>query len=237
MATDIHAEHVGSMLRQPWLLEARAAYRAGRTTEADLRAAEDRAAGENIDIQRSAGIAVFTDGEARRTNWMTGILESIGGMSQIETPAVTWLREDGEIPPVEETDFVMTAASSKVFQKDHLTAVEAAFMASRIPGQFKITMMSAAMGGMTWRPEVSADAYPDPAELVADLVALQVAEIGELAGLGTRWVQLDSLSYNQVLDDESHLARRESIRPQPPIAWRETPVIDATGRGMIGPAE
>ena len=92
MATDIHAEHVGSMLRQPWLLEARAAYRAGRITEADLRAAEDRAAGENIDIQRSAGIAAFTDGEARRTNWMTGILESIGGMSQIETPAVTWLR-------------------------------------------------------------------------------------------------------------------------------------------------
>ena len=125
---------------------------------------------------------------------MTGILESIGGMSPIETPAVTWHREDGEIPPEDETDFVMTVASAKVFQKDHLTAVEAAFMASRVPGQFKITMMSAAMGGMTWRPEVSAQAYPDPAELVRDLVALQVAEISELAGLGTQWVQLDSLS-------------------------------------------
>jgi len=213
MATDIHAEHVGSMLRQPWLLEARAAYRAGRITEADLRAAEDRAADENIDIQRSAGIAVFTDGEARRTNWMTGILESIGGMSQIETPAVTWLREDGEIPPAEETDFVMTAASSKVFQKDHLTAVEAAFMASRVPGQFKITMMSAAMGGMTCREEVSAGAYPDPDELVADLVALQVAEIAELARLGTRWVQLDSLSYNQVFDDEFRAATQNTLDP------------------------
>ena len=214
MATDIHAEHVGSMLRQPWLLEARAAYRAGRITEADLRAAEDRAADENIDIQRSVGIAVFTDGEARRTNWMTGILESIGGMSQIETPAVTWLREDGEIPPAEETDFVMTAASSKVFQKDHLTAVEAAFMASRVPGQFKITMMSAAMGGMTWREEVSAGAYPDPEELVADLVALQVAEIAELARLGTRWVQLDSLSYNQVFDDEFRAATLNPMDPR-----------------------
>ena len=98
MTTDIHAEHVGSMLRQPWLLEARTAYRAGSITEADLRAAEDRAAGENIDVQRSAGITVFTDGEARRTNWMTGILESIGGMSQIETPHVTWRRPDGSAP-------------------------------------------------------------------------------------------------------------------------------------------
>jgi len=213
MATDIHAEHVGSLLRQPWLLEARAAYRAGSISEGDLRAAEDRAADENIETQRSAGIPVFTDGEVRRTNWMTGILESIGGMSPIETPAVTWHREDGEIPPEDETDFVMTVASAKVFQKDHLTAVEAAFMASRVPGQFKITMMSAAMGGMTWRPEVSAQAYPDPAELVRDLVALQVAEISELAGLGTQWVQLDSLSYNQVFDDEFRAATQNPLDP------------------------
>src|ERR1700760_723705 len=159
MATDIHAEHVGSLLRQPWLLAARGDYKAGKITEGELRATEDRAAAENIAVQRSAGIRVFTDGEVRRTNWMTGILESIGGMSAIETPAVTWHRPTGEIPPEEETDFVMTAASAKVFQKDHLTAVEAAYMASQVPGAFKITMMSAAMGGMTWRPEVSAEAY------------------------------------------------------------------------------
>jgi len=218
MATDIHAEHVGSMLRQPWLLAAREEHRAGKITNGGLRATEDRAVAENIAIQRSAGMTVFTDGEARRTNWMTGILESIGGMSPIETPAVTWHREDGEIPPGKETDFVMTAATSKVFRRDHLTAVEAAYLASRIPGtvpgRFKITMMSAAMGGMTWRPDVSADAYPDPANLVRDLVALQVDEISELAGLGTRWVQLDSLSYNQVFDAEFRSATQNTLNPE-----------------------
>ena len=144
---DIHAEHVGSLLRPPWLLTARAEYQAGTIGEAELRAAEDRATEENIAIQRSAGLRVFTDGEARRTNWMTGILESTGGMSPIDTPAVTWRREDGEVPPEEETDFVMTVATSKVFRKDHLTAVEAAYLATQVPGQFKVTMMSAAMGG------------------------------------------------------------------------------------------
>ena len=134
MATDIHAEHVGSLLRQPWLLAARADYRAGQITEGDLRATEDRAAAENIELQRSAGIKVFTDGEVRRTNWMTGILESIGGMTPVHTPMVTWHRADGEVPPEKETDFVMTAAAAKVFQKDRLTAVEAAYMASRVPG-------------------------------------------------------------------------------------------------------
>lgn len=213
MATDIHAEHVGSLLRQPWLLSARAGYKAGAITEGELRAVEDRAAAENIEVQRSAGMKVFTDGEVRRTNWMTGILESIGGMSPVQTPGVTWRRPDGEIPPEEETDFVMTAASAKVYQKDHLTAVEARYMASRVPGQFKITMMSAAMGAMTWQPGVSDTAYPDPAELVNDLVALQVAEVTELASLGTRRVQLDSLSYNQVFDDEFRAATLNPMDP------------------------
>ena len=55
MATDIHAEHVGSLLRQPWLLAARGDYKAGKITEGELRATEDRAAAENIAVQRSAG--------------------------------------------------------------------------------------------------------------------------------------------------------------------------------------
>lgn len=206
MATDFHAEHVGSLLRPPWLLEARAEHQRGTLTDAGLREAEDRAVAENIALQREAGIKVFTDGEARRTNWMTGILESTGGMSVIETPSVTWQRENGEIPPTGETDFVMTAATAKVFRKNRLTNVEAEFLARQVPGQFKITMMSAAMGGMTWRPDVSAAAYPSPADLVNDLVALQIEEIEELIARGTRWVQLDSLSYNQVFDGEFRAA-------------------------------
>ena len=213
MATDIHAEHVGSMLRQPWLLAARDDYQAGKTGAGELRAAEDRAAAENIEVQRAAGMKVFTDGEVRRANWMTGILESIGGMSPVRTPMVTWQRANGEILPEEETTYVHTAAAAKVFQKDHLTVVEAAYMASQVPGQFKVTMMSAAMGGMAWQAGVSDTAYPDPAELVNDLVALQVAEVAELAALGTRRVQLDSLSYNMVFDDDF---RNATINPMDP---------------------
>jgi len=86
MATDLHAEHVGSLLRQRWLLDARADHRQGRLTDAELRAVEDRAAAENIALQREAGIRIFTDGEVRRTNWMTGILESTGGMNPVPPP-------------------------------------------------------------------------------------------------------------------------------------------------------
>ena len=56
MATDYHAEHVGSLLRQPWLLDARARHERGELGIAGLREAEDRAAAENIALQREAGL-------------------------------------------------------------------------------------------------------------------------------------------------------------------------------------
>jgi methionine synthase II (cobalamin-independent) len=202
MATDYHAEHVGSLLRQPWLLDARARHQRGELDTAGLREAEDRAAAENIALQREAGIGIFTDGEVRRTNYMTGILESTGGMTAIGSPPVNWRRDDGVSPPAAETDFVLTVASAKVFRQDKLTNVEAEYLASQVPGQFKITMMSAAMGAMVWRPDISAAVYPTPVKLIQDLVALQIEEIGDLVARGTGRVQLDSLGYNQVIDDE-----------------------------------
>jgi 5-methyltetrahydropteroyltriglutamate--homocysteine methyltransferase len=201
MMTDYHAEHVGSLLRPSWLLEARAARKRGELSAEELRAIEDRAALEAIELQRQAGIEVFTDGEVRRATWMAGLLESTGGMTPVELYPVPWHRQDGA-PPTSETDFDAVAASARVTRKAAHTSVEAAFLASHAPGVFKITMMSASMGGMVWRPGISDAAYPEPADLVHDLVELQIAEIEELIEAGVRWIQLDSLGYNQVFDPD-----------------------------------
>jgi 5-methyltetrahydropteroyltriglutamate--homocysteine methyltransferase len=216
MATDIHAEHVGSLLRQPWLREARARHKRGELTTEQLREAEDRAALENIGTQREAGIEVLTDGEVRRENWMAGLLESTGGLTVIGNPdGVAWRRDDGTAAPTGETDFDMAVANATVFRKNRLTNTEAEFMARQAPGKFKITMMSAAMGGMVWRPDISSAAYPSPADLVHDLVGLQIEEIEDLIDRGTRWVQLDSLAYNQVFDDQFRAATgNSSIDPK-----------------------
>jgi len=199
MATDHHAEHVGSLLRPAWLLEARAARKAGTLGAEQLAELADRAVLEAIALQQQAGIEVFTDGEMRRENWMAGLLESTGGVVPYERPSVAWHR-GGEIVSGPETDFDTVAASEKVTRRDARTSVEAAFLARHAPGTFKITMMSASMGGLMWQPEISAGVYPQPADLVRDLVALQIAEIEQLIDEGVRWIQLDSLGYNQVFD-------------------------------------
>ncbi len=211
MAADYHAEHVGSLLRPPWLLEARAARKRGELSTEELRESEDQAVLQAIELQREAGLQVFTDGEMRRTNWMVGLLESIGGVVPVERARVEWYRENGA-PPVVETDFDVVAVNGPVTQRAEHTSIEAGFLAEHAPGQFKIPMISSSMGGIMWNPELSASTYPTPADLVHDLVALQIKEIERLIDQGVTWIQLDSLSYNQAFD--AHF-RAETIGPVP----------------------
>lgn len=194
-----HAEHVGSLLRPPYLLDAREAHEKGELTITELRAAEDRAIEENLRIQADAGVPLFTDGEARRESWRAGLFESIDGV--VPAPRVmTWYRDGKELSP-EDTLHDGVAAAAKVSRKGDLSGVEASFMAARVPGTFKITMISVSLGGMIWHPKISAAAYPTPATLIEDLIPLQLAEIdGLIANHGVRWIQLDSLAYNRVID-------------------------------------
>jgi 5-methyltetrahydropteroyltriglutamate--homocysteine methyltransferase len=204
---DVHAEHVGSLLRPAYLLDARARHRAGELTDQELEAAADRAALAAIALQREAGLGVFTDGEVRRETWMAGIMESVGGtVTAAAQHPPEWHRGDGT-PDGAETSFNYAAVAGKVYRKNARTSVEAAFMAAHSPGPYKITMISSSMGAQLWRPELSAADYPTPADLVADLVRLQIEEITELVGQGVSWLQLDSLGYLMAVDDDYRVSR------------------------------
>ena len=73
------AEVVGSFLRPPDLLKARAAYAEGKIKLEELRTAEDRAILECFDGQRKAGMSIFTDGELRRASWLTDMADAVEG--------------------------------------------------------------------------------------------------------------------------------------------------------------
>jgi 5-methyltetrahydropteroyltriglutamate--homocysteine methyltransferase len=202
MATQYHAEHVGSLLRPPELLAAREARERGELSTERLHELEDQAVLAALELQRQAGIQIFTDGEVRRATWMAGLLESLGGVEeQPPAPRVQW-HGNGEDPPDEETSFVLVTAKEKLYQKANHTSVEAAFLAEHAPGQYKITMMSCAQGAILWQPGLSEPVYPTPDDMMADLVELQKKEIEGLIDQGVTWIQLDSLNYNNVIDAE-----------------------------------
>jgi 5-methyltetrahydropteroyltriglutamate--homocysteine methyltransferase len=222
-----HAEHVGSLLRPPELLRARQARDRGELSGEELAKLEDSAALAAIEVQREAGMEVFTDGEMRRATWMAGLLESLGGVVPVQPPTSAWFRDDGTLPPPEETAFEMVAANAKLTQKAHLTAVEADFMARHAPGQFKITMMSSSMGTLLWRPDLSTAVYPTPGDMMRDLVALRVKEIEELLARGVTWIQLDSLSYNFVIDPAFRARMFGPSAPGPESILDSTISVDA----------
>ena len=70
MAEIARADVVGSLLRPPYLQEARQAFRDGKIDRAALRDVEDRVVLEDIAIQEASGVDVVSDGEGRRTNWI-----------------------------------------------------------------------------------------------------------------------------------------------------------------------
>ena len=66
----VHADVVGSLLRPPELIEARAArLAAGEIDAPRLREIEERAVCDAIAIQELAGLEVVTDGEMRRQSF------------------------------------------------------------------------------------------------------------------------------------------------------------------------
>lgn len=70
---------VDSLLRPPYLLQARDAYAAGQLAPAEFKAIEDRAVDEAIKLQEDAGLAVVTDGEQRRLAFQSQLPEAVEG--------------------------------------------------------------------------------------------------------------------------------------------------------------
>ena len=71
------ADHVGSLLRPPDLLDARKNPGVARER---LTAIEDRYILDVLKRQQEAGLEIFTDGELRRTSFMSDFYESVEGL-------------------------------------------------------------------------------------------------------------------------------------------------------------
>ena len=78
------ADHVGSLLRPPALTQARAEHKAGRLDAEGLRAVEDAAILEAIELQRAVGLQPVTDGELRRTSWHMDFIYQLDGITQVQ---------------------------------------------------------------------------------------------------------------------------------------------------------
>ena len=92
------ADHVGSLMRPPDLLEAREAHAAGKLDDAGLKRAEDEGIRDVVRLQEEAGLQSVTDGEFRRASWHMDFIYQLDGMSKAPgNMKVQFHNADGDI--------------------------------------------------------------------------------------------------------------------------------------------
>jgi 5-methyltetrahydropteroyltriglutamate--homocysteine methyltransferase len=191
--TDFRADHVGSLLRPPALLEARRRREDGSISADDLRAVEDEAIAAAVKGQQDAGLDVVTDGEFRRRDFRTGFVEAVDGL-QMRSWDMPWHTSEGVTKLLSHT-WVVTG---RLRQRDRLAAGEAAYVRSLTAVPVKVTLIAPGfLADRFWQDGVTDQVYASREELAAEVAAITRAEIEALIAEGVRYVQLDNPGYGR----------------------------------------
>lgn len=209
------ADHVGSLLRPPELLQARSEFQEGRLSQEMLRESEDAAVLKALELQREVGISVFTEGEYRRAGWSTAIRDAVEGLvpnpeatSPIATILGQWQGPSAELANTSVTPMRSLVAGQRLRQVRRFTETEATFLKEHAPGPWKITMPGPlSAGGQFFRPGVTDRVYRDRQELAQDIAGMLRNEIAALKQDGAAYIQLDSLHYVERVADKTIRAR------------------------------
>lgn len=198
---DARADHVGSLLRSPELLEARAAHAAGTLADADFKAVEDAAVRDAVALQENAGCPVVTDGELRRESFQSELCAAVEGFEGVGLDAWLWgeWHSDALGDKVVERPAEM-AVVRPLERRRSLAAEEFTFLRSLTDRVAKVTVPSPSLFANLWTAERSRDAYPRFDDFMDDVVAIFRDEVRELRRLGCRYIQIDAPHYPLLID-------------------------------------
>ena len=193
------ADVIGSLLRPPYLLDAKRAFEKGRIQRDELEAAEDRAVDEVVALQEDVGLEVVTDGEMRRDSFQSQMTAAVEGFSEHDLDAFLW----GEWHSHELGDWSVARPElrvvSKLKRRRFLSARELTYLQTRTKVFPKITLPSPTLFINFWS-EASRDIYGSHDEYLAAVVSILRDEVAELARLGARYIQIDAPHYTSLLD-------------------------------------
>ncbi len=201
-APPFRAELIGSLIRPPEIVAARAALKAGRLDALGLRAVEDEEIRKVVALQEGLGFKVVTDGELRRHSYY----------DSFTTHGITGLREGPDIAG----DFAYHDKSGdEIGQRVPQIYGRVAWTGPTNVEDYKFTAACATQAtpkvtlpGPAYihfragRANISADVYPNLDDFWSDLIAAYHAEIGALAEAGCRYIQIDETSIAKLGDPD-----------------------------------
>ncbi|HLK35783.1 MAG TPA: hypothetical protein VKU41_03450 [Polyangiaceae bacterium] len=193
-AVPFRAEHVGTLIRPPVLVNARKRFQRGKLDAGSLRALEDHAVRRAVRFQEEVGIRGITDGGLRRADPHLDFLNAL-------------LREGG---PGEPTRWIAqrpdpdSAALCVTGRVEHVAPIrlhDFAFLRSVTQAVPKVTMPSpTSLYTPGARDAISVTAYPCLDAFFDDVARAYRAELRALAGAGCRYVQMDDMRLASLAD-------------------------------------
>jgi 5-methyltetrahydropteroyltriglutamate--homocysteine methyltransferase len=202
------ADHVGSLLRPPELLQAREDFKEGRIDADELRSIEDDAIREVVRKQEEVGLQSATDGEFRRASWHMDFIYQLGGIATAEEHITVQFRNaEGTI----EFSPAALHVEDRVALREPIFADAFTFLRDCVTTATpKLTIPSPSMvhyrGG---RAAVDESVYPDMDDFWDDLTRAYADEVKALGDLGCAYLQFDdtSLAYLNDPKQREHIAQ------------------------------
>ena len=193
MPVKFRADHIGSFLRTPDLLAARA----NGTNPSRLRAMEDQYILRALARQKELGFQIFTDGELRRRNFMSELTDAVDGFDTDDGIARDWDASQ-EKPKVAS----VTGVVNRRLKRMHpLTARELPFLKLHSPGDIKILLPSPTQfPAIAFKRGVTDKVYKDHSALLWDIVEIIKQDMAQLADEGVKYIQVDAPRYSYYLD-------------------------------------
>jgi len=210
MARQFRADNIGSLLRPPELLSARSACREGRMDRDQLREIENQSILKALEIQKTAGVDVFTDGEYRRDIFTADVTQAVEGLVPGKpTVSFEWRGAGSELAKESQEGNLQFIVGAKLRKKGRLTPGEAPFLKQHAPGPFKVCTPAATQHAVSrYRPGVTDKFYPTIHDMLQDVAAIMGEEVQALIDEGASYIQLDAPSYSTFYDPR----RRETLK-------------------------
>ena len=208
-APPFRADHVGSLLRPPELLQARDDFSAGRISAEELTAIEDDAIREVVRMQEDVGLQSATDGEFRRASWHMDFIYQLEGISKAEDDLIVRFHNPGgdiEFTPAALRVEGNIALHEPIFGRHFEFLRDTVTRATP-----KLTIPSPSMvhyrGGAA---AIDAEVYPDRDDFWRDLTAAYAGQVRMVHELGCTYLQLDdtSLAYLNDPDQRRMMSER-----------------------------
>jgi 5-methyltetrahydropteroyltriglutamate--homocysteine methyltransferase len=195
MAARYRADHVGSFLRPPELLEAR---KDASSDPARLRSLEDLHIQRVIDKQKELGFELATDGELRRRNFMSDFTDAVDGFDLGDSTARSW--KAGEMK-VAQVSSVTGIVAKELRQVRPLTGHEVPFLLAHCTVAPKITLPSATQfPAISFKQGVTRKIYKDHSTLLWAIVDIMKKDLAELSSQGVQYIQIDAPRYSYYMD-------------------------------------